>query len=889
MTLTWGAPAALWLLLGVPLVWLADLVARTNFNRHQRLLQKVVRSLLLTAVVLALARPVISSSSSHQSVVYAVDVSDSVASHAIDAAAARIDELNRALRPSHTRIVTFGRDAVTLGSTEALRQLAKTRAQPSAPGGPDGSSTDLEAALYAARGELASEHVPRVVLFSDGHPTSGDTGLAVTHLAAERIPVSVEPLAPRSIGDAWIDSFDMPSRITSGALLNATVTIGSQRSDQGEVELRLKTPGRAAEPLKPVHLRADAPAGQAPAASTDRVLARKPVTFGKGLTEVPVEFEVDAPGAYVLEVALIVSADPLAANNVLLKDTWADPRSKVLYVEGAPSSARYLAGALDGAGFDVTVRPASGVPATPADLEPFDVVVLSDIPRKAISDGSMAALADWVEKTGGGLLVAGGEAVFGENGYRKTPIERLTPVTFERKDEPEVALVIVLDRSWSMAGSSMELTKTAAQAAVDVLSDEQSIGILTFNDKFAWDVTLRNVGRNRDLIRKKIAAIGPGGHTLIYPAVEQAYLALRNAKARAKHVILLSDGRSYPGDYEGLVRKMTAARITMSTVAVGPSADPELLKNLAQWGQGRAYAVADAAQVPEIFVKEAKSASSPGFDEKTITPVVKSAGFLSSVNLSRMPKLKGRTATVLKEGALELMATDEEDPLLAFWPIGLGRTAVFASDVKDRWAADWVRWRGYGPFFASLIRALQRQRSPAVALEVSPGPVRSTGRAIGVAVETRDATGQYKNLQNPVVQVRQSGRGAAAPARVVTRQVAPGRYEATVMADATQVLSISVEGADARGATAGATASTVVPDPAAEYRFRAPDETLLRSIATATGGAYHPTPASLANATGDSRTARRPLWPALIALALVLWFVDLLMRRIRVFEPHVST
>jgi uncharacterized membrane protein len=873
ITLTWGAPAALWLLLGVPLVWLADLVARTNFNRRQRLLQKTVRSLLLTAVVLALARPVISSSSSHQSIVYAVDVSDSVASHAIETAAAKIDELNGALRPSHTRIVTFGRDAVTIESSEALRQLAKTRTQTPSPRGADGSSTDLEAALYAARGELATEHVPRVVLFSDGHPTSGDTGSAVTHLAAERIPVSVEPLAPRSIGDAWIDSFDMPSRITSGALLNATVTIGSQRSDRGDVELRVKTE---------VRLRADASAGQA-----DRVLVRKPVTFDKGLTDVPLEFEVDTPGAYVLEAALIVNADPLTANNVLMKDTWADPRSKVLYVEGAPSSARYLAGALDGAGFDVTVRPASGVPASVADLEPFDVVVLSDIPRKAISDGSMTALTDWVEKTGGGLLVAGGEAVFGENGYRKTPIERLTPVTFERKDEPEVALVIVLDRSWSMAGSSMELTKTAAQAAVDVMTDEQSIGILTFNDKFAWDVTVRNVGRNRDFIRKKVAAIGPGGHTLIYPAVEQAYLALRNAKARAKHVILLSDGRSYPGDYEGLVRKMVEARITMSTVAVGPSADPELLKNLAQWGKGRAYAVADATQVPEIFVKEAKSSSSPGFDEKTITPVVKTAGFLSSVNLSRMPKLKGRTATVLKDGALELMATDEEDPLLAFWPIGLGRTAVFASDVKDRWAADWVRWRGYGPFFASLVRALQRQRSPAVALEVSPGPVRGGGRTVAVAVEARDATGQYRNLQNPAVQVRQPGRGS--PARVVTRQVAPGRYEATVMADASQLLSLSVEGADARTATGGATASAVVPDPAAEYRFRAPDDTLLRSIASATGGAYHPTPASLANATGDSRTARRPLWPALLTLALILWFVDLLLRRIRLFEPQVSS
>jgi Ca-activated chloride channel family protein len=879
VTLTWGAPAALWLLLGVPLVWLADLVAHTNFNRRQRLLQKTLRSLLLTAVVLALARPVISSSSSHQSVVYAIDVSDSVASHAIETAAVKIDELNGALRPSHTRIVTFGRDAVTIESTEALRQLAKTRTQTPAPPGPDGSSTDLEAALYAARGELATEHVPRVVLFSDGHPTSGDTGSAVTHLAAERIPVSVEPLAPRSIGDSWIDSFDMPSRIASGALLNATVTIGSQRSADGEVEVRLKTPAAIAASAKSV----------VPAAATDRVLVRKPVTFDRGLTEVPLEFEVDAPGAHVLEVALIVNADPLGANNVLMKDTWADPRSKVLYVEGAPSSARYLAGALDGAGFDVTVRPASGVPATATDLEPFDVVVLSDIPRKAIPDGAMTALTEWVEKAGGGLLVAGGEAVFGENGYRKTPIERLTPVTFERKDEPEVALVIVLDRSWSMAGSSMELTKTAAQAAVDVLSDEQSIGILTFNDKFAWDVTLRNVGRNRDAIRKKIAAIGPGGHTLIYPAVEQAYLALRNAKARARHVILLSDGRSYPGDYEGLVRKMSEARITVSTVAVGPSADPELLKNLAQWGKGRAYAVADAAQVPEIFVKEAKTAASPGFDEKTITPVVKSAGFLSSVNLSRMPKLKGRTATVLKDGALELMATDEEDPLLAFWPIGLGRTAVFASDVKDRWAADWVRWPGYGPFFASLIRALQRQRSPAVALEVSPGPVRGGGRTVAVAVEARDATGQYRNLQNPVVRVGPSGRGSAPPARVVTRQVAPGRYEATVMADATQLLRISVEGADARTASGGATASTVVPDPAAEYRFRAPDETLLRSIASATGGAYHPTPASLANATGDSRTARRPVWPALLTLALILWFLDLLLRRIRVFEPRVET
>ena len=252
---------------------------------------------------------------------------------------------------------------------------------------------------------------------------------------------------------------------------------------------------------------------------------------------------------------------------------------------------------------------------------------------------------------------------------------------------------------------------------------------------------MRNVGKNRDAIRKKIAAIGPGGHTLIYPAIEQAYLALRNAKARAKHVILLSDGRSYPGEYEALVRKMVEARITLSAVAVGPSADPELLRNLANWGKGRSYAVADATQVPEIFVKEAKNAISPAFDEKVIKPVVKTPGFLTGVDLARIPTLKGRTATVLKDDAMELLATDEEDPLLAFWPVGLGRTAVFASDVKDRWAASWVTWRGYGPFFASVARALQRQRTPLVALELFEGPIRGNTRTVSIAVEARAPDG----------------------------------------------------------------------------------------------------------------------------------------------------
>jgi hypothetical protein len=146
-------------------------------------------------------------------------------------------------------------------------------------------------------------------------------------------------------------------------------------------------------------------------------------------------------------------------------------------------------------------------------------------------------------------------------------------------------------------------------------------------------------------------------------------------------------------------------------------------------------------------------------------------------------------------------------------------------------------------------------------------------------IEARDADGRYRDLLHPSVSVR-AGSGAARD--VVTHQVAPGRYEATVVADATEILSVSLTGEGT--SEAGPVTRTIVPDPVAEYRFAPPDEALLKSIATATGGAWRPALAALVNSPGDRTTDRRPMWPPLLALALALWFLDLLFRRIRVFE-----
>jgi Ca-activated chloride channel homolog len=850
--LTWTAPAALWLLALVPFVWLAPLVARTTFNPRQRVLQAAARSLLLAALALAIARPVLSTSSPRQSIVYVVDVSHSIASRAIEEAARTIDQMNGTLRPAWSRILVFGSTTATLSDTTALRRIAPIDvAEATQPVNRSGS--DLEAALNAARGQLAPDSTPRVVLFSDGHATEGQVENAVARLQTAHIPVFVEPMAVRSLGDAWIDRIELPERIAAGGTFAATIVVGAQHAASGMVTLR----------------------------ADGVVVATREVTLPQGLSPVTVEAHVDSAGSHLLAAAVSVANDPLAANNTLETAAEVTPRARVLYVEGASQSARYLTTALKDAGFEVVVKPPTGIPATAATFDAWDVVVLSDVARSAIPDASVAALTQWVEKGGGGLLVAGGESVFGEAGYQKSAIERITPVTFERKDEPEVALVLVLDRSWSMAGPSIDLCKAAAQAAVDVLTDKQVVGIITFNDQYDWNVPLSTVGQNRAGIREKIAGIVPSGPTRIYPAVEQAYLALRSTKARAKHVVVLSDGRSLPDDHESLVRKMSEAHITVSSVAVGPAADRELLHNIAVWGKGRDYTVQNAKELPEVFVKEAKNAATPSFDEKDITPVVKAPAFLGAVDATHAPKLKGITATVIKDAALEVMSTDEGDPLLAFWPIGLGRTAVFASDVKDRWATNWIKWRGYGPFFAAVVHAIERQRPHLLNLQAVAGPVDQGRREIRVSIEARDANGGYRDLLRPTVTVTSD---QSRTATVALRQVAPGRYEASVLADAMRPVTLTT--ADPNG---GTMTRVVVADPAAEYRFRPTDEPLLRSIASATGGTWKPEMAQLAAAPTDKHSERRPLWPALTIAALCLWFIDLLLRRIRVFEPTVNT
>jgi uncharacterized membrane protein len=85
--------------------------------------------------------------------------------------------------------------------------------------------------------------------------------------------------------------------------------------------------------------------------------------------------------------------------------------------------------------------------------------------------------------------------------------------------------------------------------------------------------------------------------------------------------------------------------------------------------------------------------------------VKKSVEAFKGIDFEKAPRLLGYVVTKPKPTA-EVLLTESwtDEPLLARWQYGLGKAAIFTSDVKTRWAADWIEWNGYAVLGAGCAR-----------------------------------------------------------------------------------------------------------------------------------------------------------------------------------------
>jgi uncharacterized membrane protein len=739
--------------------------------------------------------------------------------------------------------MAFASNSMAFDSIDALAKVPVS--EKPQPGAIHQGQTRIAAALDHAARTFPRDHIKHLVLLSDGNANSGDLATALERLRLENIRVYTRAIAARSARDTWIETMLTPSTVIAEEQFPVEVHVYSQSGGPREVQLR----------------------------NGDKLIEKRNVTLREGLNRIAFATSVkDESPTVVLESAVSATGD-WPANNVFRKSVAVMGKPHILYVEGYAPSSRYLRSALTVEGFQVDVTAAAEMPSTVDKLEPYDAVVISDVDRNDLSEPQMQAVATYVRDLGGGFLLAGGENTYGKDGYTGSTVEEILPVTFEtEKERHSISMVVVLDRSGSMAGSKMDLAKEATKAPLALLKEDDRFGVLTFDYNFQWAVKIAEA-KDKEEMRQTISKIVATGNTNIYPALREAYEQLKETPGETKHIILLSDGQTPAEDFKGLAAEMLKDKITVSTVAVTAASDRVLMENIANWGGGRAYYVDNPQNVPQIFQDETELAAGKSLQEENFKPVVqKTIEAFKGIDFATAPELLGYVATKSKSTAEVVLETPGKRPLLARWQYALGKSAIFTSDVKDRWAADWLEWKNYSKFWAQLLReTMRRQENDEFDLQV----VRESDYA-AVTINAVEMDGRFRNLLHPKLRIIDPEQASSI---VEVPQVGPGSYEMRVPLplDGTYVFRAIGEGA----AGPARTLEFSYPE---EYHFYPPDFQTLRAIAAETGGVYQPAGPEIFDPGEETVDVHTRLWPPLASLALVVFVGDVFLRRLRLFE-----
>jgi len=154
-------------------------------------------------------------------------------------------------------------------------------------------------------------------------------------------------------------------------------------------------------------------------------------------------------------------------------------------------------------------------------------------------------------------------------------------------------------------------------------------------------------------------------------------------------------------------------------------------------------------------------------------------------------------------------------------------------------------------------------------------------------VDAFDAADQFdNNLESKLIV--QGPEPGGAQRTLPMRQIAPGRYEASFALD--RFGSFVLRAEHSRRAEDGTVLPVAVsyghvsyPYPL-EYASFEPNLELLAHSAEATGGERDPNPAAIFDPSGQTVLSYQDLWPRFVGAAIALLVLDLLVRRVRLFD-----
>jgi hypothetical protein len=316
--------------------------------------------------------------------------------------------------------------------------------------------------------------------------------------------------------------------------------------------------------------------------------------------------------------------------------------------------------------------------------------------------------------------------------------------------------------------------------------------------------------------------------------------------------------------------------IVISSIAVGEEPNLRLLSRVADYGGGAFHHTTDPSTLPDLFIDELREKKKP--EEKTmvereLVPIPNPDSPLVKDLANRpFPPLKGYVETQVKQGArtdVSLRADGKRPPLAASWSYGQGKAMAFTSDANGRWSAPWVSWEGFSKFWSQVLQWCLPEAKPRAETHFSITLGHSEAGLIvdlfsyGTSEEGRAA---FARVQGP----------GETKATLSLQRLAPGHYQG--MHQTTTAGDYRVEVTLPSGERMGPVGYTLPSPHVAEVPQAQPNLPLLEALARETDGALNPDVASLVPPVAPPEPY--PLLPYLIPLAMALYFLELLVRRV---------
>ena len=672
------------LLLLLPLLWSFK---RSLVNRPKwlKLSAFILRCLGIVLLILALCRPFWKTLAVNTHRAYMVDISDSVSLKAASKAIDEIEKNNKEMKVADSwELLAFGRDLKKTTPGELRKMITDLEAARA--DFDQRRETRLADALRGAAMTFPSSKRKEAILFSDGVSTQSGVKTAISAFVNKQQGKLVfKKLQGIDSPEAAILDFSPTAKVVyPGETVRFTVKALANRDMKARIRFINKSVVLRTVPVK--------------------LKKNKPF-------ELAINFALSGNTGNVWQAEILPEKDYFPENNKAVCSVRVKSKSKVLALHLKPRKLKYFKRAMQRQGIDVEARGRYGFPGSLRELLAYDAVVLADFPADLMSMEQMNVLKSYVQDFGRGLIMCGSENSFGLGGYYKTPVEEVLPSVSryeKQKEQPSLAMVLVIDKSGSMNGMPIALARRAAKAAVDLLGLRDKVGVIAFDGQPFKVVDLSSV-LDKETIKSKISSINAGGGTNLYPAMYAGYKMLEGCGSRLKHMIVLSDGQSMPGDFEDVATKMADSGMTLSTVALGNGAHQQLMKRLAEIGKGRFYITLDAESMPRIFARETIKASRSAIKETPFSVVkIASASFLDGIDFENAPFLLGYVMTRVKPTASTYLLGDNGTPLLTMGRFGLGRSFCFTSGITSEWAGEWMEWSDFGKFWSQILRFAMR-------------------------------------------------------------------------------------------------------------------------------------------------------------------------------------